>query len=251
MTESDVPVLDCDSLCVRYGDGSIGVAEVSLSVGKGEIVALLGPNGAGKSTTLRALSGVLPSERVRFENGTVRFAGREVGAWRPHQAVQAGVVLLAEREKVFADLTVEENLRAVNCRRARSRQVSERAYVYDLFPSLARRRDAKAGMLSGGERQMLAIGRAILLEPVVLLADEVSLGVTPAVSAQLMQIIATLRTDKGVSVLLVEQGVSAALAVADRAMVLERGRVVLSGTPSELMTDKGFVDRYLGIETAR
>ena len=91
MTESGVPALECDSLRVRYGDGSIGIAEVSLSVGKGEIVALLGPNGAGKSTTLRALSGVLPSERIRFENGTVSFAGREVGAWRPHQAVQVAL----------------------------------------------------------------------------------------------------------------------------------------------------------------
>lgn len=249
MTEGGPPILECESLRVRYADGSVGVHDVSLRLAAGEILALLGPNGAGKSTVLRALSGVLPSERFRFDKGSIRFHGREVAAWRPHQAVRAGVVLLAERDKVFGDLTVDENLRAIHCERSRTNAAGERDYVYGLFAALARRKDSRAGMLSGGERQMLAIARAILLRPDVLLADEVSLGVAPGVAAQLMRVIAELRRERGIAVLLVEQGVAAALTIADRAVVLERGRVSQTGSPEELIKNEGFAGRYLGIET--
>lgn len=247
MITVETPILECRNLRVRYPDGSVGVFDVSIRVGDGEIVALLGPNGAGKSTTLRALSGLLPAERVKLETGSVRFRGRDVGSWRPHQAVAQGVVLIAEREKVFGDLTVEENLRAVRPGRERRDRANE-SRVFELFPALAARRSSKAAMLSGGERQMLAIGRAIMLGPRVLLADEMSLGVSPAVASRLMKVLSELREEDGISVLLVEQEATAALAIADRALVLERGRVTLGGRPDDLLSDGGFVDRYLGLE---
>jgi branched-chain amino acid transport system ATP-binding protein len=219
-----------------YGRASV-LHGVSLEVAKGEVVSLLGANGAGKSTTLKTISGV-----VRARQGRLRFDGRDITAAQPGAIVKLGLVHCPEGRQVFPDLTVRENLQMGAYARGSRKRIDK---VLETFPALRDRLQQTAGTLSGGEQQMLAIGRALMAEPRLLLLDEPSLGLAPLIVEWIFQIIAGFR-DEGVSVLLVEQNATLALGVADRAYVLSHGEVRHSGSADEVKTSEALKKAYLG-----
>jgi len=240
------PLLRVDKLEVAYHRVLTAVQGVSLSVDRGQIVALLGTNGAGKTTTLRAISGFIGLDDARVTEGAIVYRGEHLENRPPHEITARGVVLVPERHKVFENLTVAENL-LVNVPRARGpehRRMGERVYEY--FPALARLKAREAGYLSGGERQMLAIGAALLCIPELLLVDELSLGLAPLVVRDLMQQLRAIRDELGMTVLLVEQNAAIALDFADYGYVMENGRVVLDGTPARLREHQDIREFYLG-----
>jgi branched-chain amino acid transport system ATP-binding protein len=239
-------VLRVKNLQVYYGRIH-ALRAVSLHVGAREIVALLGGNGSGKTTLLATISGV-----VRATTGQVLLDGKEIGAARPDRIVRQGLAHVPEGRHVFKPLTVEDNLLlgaypryTLRNRVAIRGEVEE---VFGLFPVLAERRRQLAGTLSGGEQQMLAIGRALLARPAVLLLDEPSMGLAPKVIREILDHIRRLRDDRGMTILLVEQNARAALRIADRGYVLETGRVVLEGTAEELLANRDVQRAYLGRE---
>jgi branched-chain amino acid transport system ATP-binding protein len=219
---------------------------VSLTVPPGEIVALLGPNGAGKTTTLRAITGLLDLHEGRITKGSVRVDGERIDQLRPHRIVQRGVAQVMEGRRILADLTVEENLRAgaYGAPRARLREDLERYYTR--FPVLGERRNRAAGYLSGGEQQMLAIARALMARPRLLLLDEPSLGLAPRIMAEVGALIREINAD-GVSVLLVEQNAAMALGLCHRGYVLEGGQLVLDGDAESLRANEDIQEFYLGM----
>ncbi len=228
-------------LSVRYG-GIGAVHEASLSVAAGQIVAVIGPNGAGKTTLLNAIMGVHEGE------GVVSLKGEDLRGRSVEARVRAGMGLVPEKRELFATLTVADNLRLGAFRHRREGGAAMRAglaEVYGLFPRLAERRGQLAGTLSGGERQMLAMGRALMGRPEVLMLDEPSLGLAPLIVREIFRIIAGLRS-RGCAILLVEQNARAALAVADHGYVLETGRVVLEGPSAALAGDGRVMATYLG-----
>jgi len=246
----DVPALEVEDLEVAYA-GVRALHGVSLVVPERKIVAVLGNNGAGKSTLLRAISGMLALHGGSIEGGKARLHGRTLSALDPAEIVRAGVVQVPEGRRVFADLTVEENLRAGGLSsRGRGERAEARTRVYDLFPRLAERRTQRAGLLSGGEQQMLAIGRALMSEPRVLLLDEPSLGLAPQIVEQIGEIVATIN-EQGTAVVLVEQNAAMALEIAHRAYVLEVGRIAVEGTAAELAASDEVRARYLGVAPDR
>ena len=234
-------LLVLDGVHAGYGDVAV-LRGVSLAVGPGEVVALLGANGVGKTTTLRAISGL-----IRAAAGAIRFDGAPIHDLRPHDIVGRGLLQVPEGRKIFPSLTVQENLDlgaylpAVKAGRAQAR---ERVFV--LFPVLAERRRQTAGTLSGGEQQMLAIGRSLMGGPRLLMLDEPSLGLAPRVVDRIFEVIGTINR-QGTPVLLVEQNVQRSLAIADRAYVLEQGRVALAGTGRELLERDDVRKAYLGL----
>ena len=232
-------MLKVTGLEARYGRIP-ALKGIDLAVSAGELVALVGANGAGKSTLLRALSGVQPA------TGTVVFEGKDITGQSAEHRVHLGIVQVPEGRQVFGPLTVEDNLRLGAYRRGRAHAESTLGRVYAMFPLLARRRRQAAGTLSGGEQQMLAIGRALMAEPRLLLLDEPSMGLAPRLVAEIFAAIRRLRADD-TALLLVEQNAAAALAIADRGYVLETGRVVLAGTGRELLADAGVRSAYLGL----
>ncbi|MCU7822093.1 ABC transporter ATP-binding protein [Kitasatospora sp. DSM 101779] len=239
--------LTVENLHVAYGRAVRALRGVSLDLPAGRITAVLGANGAGKSTLLRAVSGTLGLHRGAVTAGSVAVDGRPLTE-DPARAVRAGVVQVPEGRRVFADLTVEENLRAGELGRGRSgaatrREARER--VFALLPVLAERRRQRAGLMSGGEQQMLAIGRALMADPCVLLLDEPSLGLAPRMVRQIGAIVQEINR-QGTSVLLVEQNTAMALSVAHRALVLENGVVRLEGTAAELAAGDEVRRLYLG-----
>jgi len=230
------------SLTVRYGP-IVAVRELSLEVEEGEIVALLGPNGAGKSSTLAGIAGL-----VRPIEGSVRFAGEEIGGLSPEAINRRGIALSPEGRRVFPGLSVEDNLRVGGRDRGRLAIAASRATVLDKFPALARCLQKPAGALSGGQQQMLAIGRAMMSDPKLLLLDEPSLGLAPAIVDEIFALIAELR-DQGVTILLVEQNANRALGIADRGYVLATGSLQDSGPARQILESK--VERsYLAMEGA-
>jgi branched-chain amino acid transport system ATP-binding protein len=233
-------LLELDAIDVRYGRIH-ALKAASLTVAPGEIVAVLGANGAGKSSLLRAALGL-----VRPRAGGVRFDGAEIGAWPTSARVRHGLVLVPEGRRILMSLSVEDNLLmgAYN-RRDRVPIRTEIAALYELFPQLGQRRDLPAAVLSGGEQQMLAIGRALLARPKLMMLDEPSLGLSPKLVNELFELIARLNRD-GLSMLLVEQNTHKALAHATRAYVLELGQVVMEGPPDRLLADPGLQQAYLG-----
>jgi branched-chain amino acid transport system ATP-binding protein len=240
------PLLEVRDLAVRYGRAVEALRGVSLQVDEGGIVAVLGNNGAGKSTLLRTISGTHRLSRAVIERGTVTLAGRKLTGVDPGRVVSSGVVQVPEGRRIFGRLTVEENLRAGGIRqRNRAERASSRERVFELFPLLAQRRRQKAGLLSGGEQQMLAIGRALMASPRLLLLDEPSLGLAPLIVGQIADVIAEIN-GQGTSVLLVEQNAEMALELANYAYVLELGRVSLSGTVEELRRTDEVQRLYLG-----
>jgi branched-chain amino acid transport system ATP-binding protein len=228
------------NLEVRYGD-LVGVADVSLEVRQGTVVALLGSNGAGKTTTLNAIAGL-----VRPSRGSISWCGEEIGRLPAHAIVPRGLALSPEGWRLFVSQTVEQNLRLGTTTVAdKTRIPALFDKVYAIFPRLADRRKQRAGTLSGGERQMLAMGRALMSEPRLLLLDEPSLGLAPAVVDSLYETLERLHQD-GLTLLLAEQSVSLALEVADHAYVLQTGRTVLDGPAKQLQHDPQVQEIYLG-----
>jgi len=240
-------VLDVQDLRVGYAGGVEALRGVSLRVREGAVTAVLGNNGAGKSTLLRALSGTLAAQRGTVTGGSITFAGRSLVGADPADIARSGLVQVPEGRRIFGDLTVEENLRAGGlAARDKQARARARARVDELFPILGERRTQRAGLLSGGEQQMLAIGRALMASPRVLLLDEPSLGLAPQIVERVRDVIAEINAD-GVTVVLVEQNAAMALALADDAVVLEVGQVALEGPAAELAESDAVRDRYLGI----
>jgi branched-chain amino acid transport system ATP-binding protein len=232
-------VLEIEDVVSRYGRIE-ALHGVSLDVGEGEIVTLIGNNGAGKTTLMRVISGVQPKSR-----GRIRFDGHDIDGLSPHARVARGIAQVPEARQVFAPMTVEDNLRLGAYRRhATNGDALER--VYTLFPVLKERRTSAAGNLSGGQQQMLAIARALMSDPRMLLLDEPSMGLAPVLVDQILDAVVALRK-AGVTILLVEQNVTAALAIADRAYVIETGRIVLAGDSAQLAGDPRVKEAYLGL----
>ena len=231
-------LLYIDDLRVSYG-GIEALKGISIQVEKGEIVTLIGANGAGKSTTLRAISGLVP-----IKTGTITYDGSVISGQSPQKIVSEGVCMVPEGRRVFPNLTVLENLRIGAYLRKDDIQ-PDIDHVYQLFPRLKERSWQLAGTLSGGEQQMLAVGRALMMRPKLLMMDEPSLGLAPLVIRDIFSIIRTLH-EEGITILLVEQNANAALRVADSAYVLETGSLGMHGTGEELLNDPRVKDAYLG-----
>jgi branched-chain amino acid transport system ATP-binding protein len=232
-------VLEARALEIRYG-GIRAVKGIDLAVERGELVTLIGANGAGKSSTLRGICGL-----TRPAQGSVFYDGRDVTGMPAHERARAGLVMVPEGRGIFPQLTIEENL-AMGAYSRRDRDVgSDRQRVFELFPRLAERRAQTGGTLSGGEQQMLAIGRALMSRPKVLLLDEPSMGLAPIVVEQIFEVIRSVNAE-GVTVLLVEQNARAALELASRGYVMDSGAVTLSGEAKGLLADPRVRDAYLG-----
>lgn len=235
------PLLQVQDLHAGYGRAEV-LSGLNLSLAQGQVVTVIGPNGAGKSTTLNALIGALPSR------GQVVFDGQDLADTTLEERVMMGLALVPEKRELFGTMPVEDNLilggyRAMKLRLPQWRSELER--VYELFPRLKERRAQLAGTLSGGERQMLAVGRALMSRPKLLMLDEPSLGLAPLIVREIFRIIERLR-EQGTSILLIEQNARAALEVADHGYVLETGSIVFEGPARELATDARVIDTYLG-----
>jgi branched-chain amino acid transport system ATP-binding protein len=240
--QTQAPALATEDLVASYG-GVVALHGVSIDAAKGTITAVLGANGAGKTTLLRAISGL-----VRVRRGFVRLDGEDVTRRRPEDIARAGVAHVPEGQGVITELTVEENLRAgALCRISRGQRAAALAQAYEQFPVLAARRRKPAATLSGGERQMLVIARALLTRPRVLLLDEPSLGLAPKIISQVMDLVAGLRDAQGLTILLVEQNARAALATADQAVVLHLGNVVAAAEAAALAAEGSLLRHYLGL----
>jgi len=233
------PLLDVRDLCVSYGRAQV-VHDVSIKVDAGGLVTVIGSNGAGKTTLLNAIMGLLRAK------GHIGFRDREIAAVALESRVQAGLCLVPERRELFADMPVEDNLLLGGFRRSRAERKQTLAEVFTRLPRLKERRQQLAGTLSGGERQMLAMGRALMARPVLLMLDEPSLGLAPRIVRDVFHILTDLRKS-GVSILLVEQNARAALEVADYAYVMELGAITKQGSPAEIARDPRLVESYLGL----
>ena len=233
-------LLSVQGLRAGYGETEV-LRGVDLSVGTGEIVAVLGSNGVGKSTLNRTLSGV-----VAARSGTIRFDGTAIGRETPAAIVARGLIHVPEGRRIFPNMTVSENLDLGSYRRATARRELNRERVYGIFPRLCERADQSAGTLSGGEQQMLAIGRGLMAEPKLLILDEPSLGLSPLLVEELFALITRIRAD-GVAILLVEQNVVQSLEVADRGYILAEGRFVMCGTAATIAADPELKRAYLGL----
>lgn len=233
------PILDVQDLHVYYG-GIHALKGLSFMVGQGEIVSLIGANGAGKTTTLRAISGILPYK------GKISFAGRALAGIPPHEIVKIGMAHSPEGRGVFPTLTVMENLEmGAYIRKDRSEIQKDYEHCFSLFPRLKERVQQKAGTLSGGEQQMLAMCRALMARPKLLMLDEPSLGLAPLIVAQIFEIVQKVNAE-GTTILLVEQNARMALKISHRAYVVETGKITLSGSGQQLLDDPRVIDSYLG-----
>lgn len=239
-------LLEIEDLSVSYAEGVSALRGVSLSVPEAGVVAVLGNNGAGKTTLLRAIAGSLRMRGGRVDEGSVRFADTELLAVKPAAIVRSGLALVPEGRRVFTGLTVDENLRAGGFAAAnRSSRAKTRAWIEKLFPILGERRNQQAGLLSGGEQQMLAIGRALMSRPRLLLLDEPSLGLSPQLVHRVMTALQEIRSE-GTAVLLVEQDAVAALRIAETAVVLDLGRVHMAGAAEELLSSERLRELVMG-----
>ncbi len=239
MADQQQPLLDVSGLQAGYGDLRI-LDGVDLAVRRGERVLVFGPNGSGKSTTLKAVTGI-----VRPTAGTVRFDGRDIAGTPAHRIVQHGMCYVPQTDNVFPDLTVEENLE-VGAATARRQFTARRDDVYALFPRLAERRQQQAGSLSGGERQLAALGRALMLQPSLLLLDEPSAGLSPAMVDETFEHILRINEQRGTAILLVEQNVLQGMEAVERGYLLEAGRVRFSGDVEQLRASEAIRSAYLG-----
>ena len=250
---ADDPVLEINNIEVIYNKVVQALRGLSLAVPRGQIVALLGSNGAGKSTTLKAVSGLLALEDGELQSGSVLFNGQSTASLQPQQLVRQGLSHVMEGRRVFEDLTVEENLVAATYALTGRKHTATGApkpdfdLVYSYFPRLHERRKGLAGYLSGGEQQMLAIGRALIAQPQLILLDEPSLGLSPKLVEDIFTIIARINAERGTSMLLVEQNATVALAVAHRGYIMENGKIVIDGTAERLASDPDVREFYLGM----
>ena len=232
-------LLRVEDLVAGYGPIEV-LHRLDFTVGQGEIVVILGANGAGKTTTMRAISGLI--ER----RGTIEFAGRVISGAKPDAILRAGISQVPQGRGTFTDLTVDDNLRAGGYT-VKGSVEDDLARWYEVFPRLFERRSQKAGSLSGGEQQMLAVARAMMPRPKLLLCDEPSLGLAPLITKELFEVLGSLRREYGMSLLVVEQNAGMSLAMADRAYVLETGNIVATGTGAELLADDTIKEAYLGV----
>jgi branched-chain amino acid transport system ATP-binding protein len=236
---SGAPLLSVAGLTAGYGPVEV-LHGLDFSVSEGEIVVILGANGAGKTTTMRAVSGLIA------RRGTIEFAGHRIDHAKPDAIVRNGISQVPQGRGTFTDLTVEDNLLAGGYTVGGSLDEDLERW-YGVFPRLGERCDQKAGSLSGGEQQMLAIARAMMSRPKLLLCDEPSLGLAPLITKELFQVLGSLRDEHGMSLLIVEQNAGLSLALADRAYVLETGSIVATGTGDELLADDTIREAYLGV----
>ncbi len=241
------PLLQVNNVEVVYNGVVLVLRGVSLQVPQGGIVALLGANGAGKSTTLKAISGLLRPERGEITRGSIEFMGERIDEKDAAEIVRLGIVQVMEGRRVFEHLTTEENLVAGAHIRRDGQIRRDLEMVYHYFPQLKARRHVKAGYLSGGEQQMLAIGRALMSRPKLMLLDEPSLGLAPQLVAEIFDIVVRLNREEGVTVLLVEQNAMMALQIAGYGYVMEDGRIVLDGDPEKLLNNEDIREFYLGL----
>jgi branched-chain amino acid transport system ATP-binding protein len=221
---------------------------LTMEVPEGKIVALLGANGAGKSTTLKAISGLLKSEEGEVTDGTIEFMGELINNRDPEEIVRRGIFQVMEGRRVFEDLTVEENINVGgHTRTDKAGFKRDKDLVYDYFPRLRERRNQLSGYLSGGEQQMLAIGRALMARPKLILMDEPSLGIAPLLVQEIFQLIKKINTEEKTTILLVEQNANVAFSICDYAYIMEGGRVVLSGPTDQLKDNEDVKEFYLGL----
>jgi len=238
-------LLRISDLTVRYGRAVVGLRSFDLEVPANSVITVLGANGAGKSTLLRAISGTLVLHRGRVETGRIELEGRDLNGLDPAEIVAAGVVQVPEGRQIFTTMSVEDNLRAGALTVPKQSRGPARERVFELFPRLAERRNQRAGLLSGGEQQMLAMGRALMSEPKLLLLDEPSLGLAPKMITLIGEIITQIHA-AGTAVLLVEQNAAMALNLAERVVVLEVGRVALRGSSADVANSPELAGLYLG-----
>jgi branched-chain amino acid transport system ATP-binding protein len=246
--QSGGAMLRLNNIEVIYNNVVLVLKGVSINIEAGKITAILGANGAGKTTTLKAVSGVLRSERGEVTNGSIELNGERIDRMMGHDIVRKGVVQVFEGRRVFANLTAEENLIAgahIEPSTAEMRKRMELVYAY--FPRIAERRHGRSGYLSGGEQQMLAIGRALMSNPKVILLDEPSLGLAPLIIEEIFGIIGRLNKEQGVTIGLVEQNANLALAISDFAYVMENGSIVMEGPAEQLRNNADIKEFYLGI----
>ena len=232
-------LLNVEKIDVRYGRNH-AVKNVSLNIADGEIVTVLGANGAGKSSLLKAIQGT-----EKLQSGSITYKNDNINRWSAPKRVQNGLVLVPEGRQIFISMTVEENLLMGAYSRKHADVTSEIKTVFERFPNLKERRNMSAGVLSGGEQQMLAVSRALLAKPTIMMLDEPSLGLSPILVKQLFELIKEINTE-GIIILLVEQNTHMALQYADRGYVLELGSIVASGTPADLLADEKLAKAYLG-----
>ncbi len=240
-------MLEVANLEVVYNDVVLVLRGISMEVPDGKIVALLGANGAGKTTTSRAITGILDVHEGEITKGSVTFEGEALGHKRAAEIVRSGISMVMEGRRIFAEMTVEENLRAgAYTNQSRSSVAEQHDRVMTLFPRIADRNKSVAGYLSGGEQQMLAIGRALMANPKLMILDEPSLGLAPLLVQQVRDIIVEVNKT-GVSILLIEQNANMALSIADYGYIMETGKVVMDGDPKKLLKDEDVQEFYLGL----
>jgi len=239
-------VLSLNNVEVVYDYVSLAIKGVSLEVPQGGMVALLGANGAGKSTTLKSISGLLAAERGDVRRGEVTFQGRSISGLMPQDRVKLGIAHVLEGRRVFEHLTPDENLIAASAVRSRHDAARNKERVYSYFPRLFERRSSAAGYLSGGEQQMLAIGRALMTQPKLLMLDEPSLGLAPFLVAEIFDILGRINREEGLSVLLVEQNAIAALEIVSHGYLIESGRIVMHDSAEALKRNPDIQEFYLG-----
>ncbi|WP_456388721.1 ABC transporter ATP-binding protein [Profundibacter sp.] len=244
-TASAQPLLSVNNIEVVYNDVILVLHGVSIEVPQGSLVALLGPNGAGKSTILKSISGLLLTEDGKVTRGDIEFEGKKISNIDPEKIVRKGIFQVMEGRRIIEDMTVLENLRLGAFTRRDKNVKQDIEMVYDYFPRL-RERNGLAGYLSGGEQQMLAIGRAMMARPKMMLLDEPSMGLSPLLVKEVFEIIRNLNKELGITILLVEQNARLALNIADYGYILESGKVMLDGTADELMNNEDVKAFYLG-----
>jgi branched-chain amino acid transport system ATP-binding protein len=242
------PLLVVNNIEVIYHNVILVLKGMSLQVNDGQIITVLGNNGAGKTTTLKAISGLLKSEDGEVTDGSIRFMGKRIDKKYPEDIVRMGIFQVMEGRRVFEDLTVEENLIAGAHTEKSTRRMKEgMKTVYDYFPRLTDRRNVLAGYVSGGEQQMLVIGRGLMANPKLMLLDEPSMGLAPLLVSEIFGIIKRINRDEGVSILLVEQNARLALSIASHGYVMENGRIVLDDTVEKLQENADVKEFYLGL----
>ncbi len=244
-------ILEIKNIEVVYDDVILAISDVSLNVPKGSIVALLGGNGAGKSTTLKSVSTMLASERGKVTKGSITYNGQQVEKLNPSDMVNLGLVQVLEGRRCFGHLTVEENIisGAYTRKLSKSEINSELDRMYGYFPRLKERRKSQAGFTSGGEQQMIAVARAMMAKPKMLLLDEPSMGLAPQLVEEIFKIVKELNDKEGVSILLAEQNTNIALRNADYGYIIETGQVMLDGSAKSLLNDDKVKEFYLGISS--
>ena len=252
MPTAGASILALNNVEVIYDHVALAIKGVSLEVPQGGMVALLGANGAGKSTMLKSISGLLRAERGLVTRGEIRFLGQNIDALAPQRRVELGIVQVLEGRRVFEHLTPDENLVAASAVRGNRHDMArQRDRVYSYFPRLAERRGAESGYLSGGEQQMLAIGRALMTAPKLLMLDEPSLGLAPLLVAEIFDIVRRINRDEGLSVLLVEQNAVAALEVVSEGYLMENGRIVMRDSAEAMKNNPDIREFYLGAGEGR